>query len=324
MVDPKTILIVQIGKLGDMILSTPLFKEIKKLFPDSVLSVLASNSNMIIAENDPYVDNVLVYEKNILSYPKLFLTGIRNMDLWIDTKNNFSRTSAFLVKLFNPGLSIGYNFKKPVFNIDLKKYQNGEHATEINLSPLLYFKENSLTLDKTPEIEIPEIVKFKFDALFKENSVFKNIIVNISAGDENRYLQKEKWVEVIKKIADNNRYAVYLIGLEKDKGIIDFILINTKNLNTGYIKTENIIETAEVIRKSDLVISPDTSVIHICSAFNIPVIGIYPDVKWNLEKFYPMSVFREVIVSGNKNDIGDVKSDQIINSFDQIIRKILW
>jgi ADP-heptose:LPS heptosyltransferase len=101
-------------------------------------------------------------------------------------------------------------------------------------------------------------------------------------------------------------------------------LINTKNLNTGYIKTENIIETAEVIRKSDLVISPDTSVIHICSAFNIPVIGIYPDVKWNLEKFYPMSVFREVIVSGNKNDIGDVKSDQIINSFDQIIRKILW
>ena len=157
MVDPKTILIVQIGKLGDMILTTPLFKEIKKLFPDSVLSVLASNSNMIIAENDPYVDNVLVYEKNILSYPKLFLTGIRNMDLWIDT----------VVETEHDALLLENSLIKqyqPVFNIDLKKYQNGEHATEINLSPLLYFKENSLTLDKTPEIEIPEIVKFKFDA----------------------------------------------------------------------------------------------------------------------------------------------------------------
>ena len=322
MVDPKSILIVQIGKLGDMILTTPLFREIKKLFPDSLLSVLASDSNKIIAKNDRNVNNVIVYEKNLLSYPKLYFSGIRNQDLWIDTKNNYSKTSSFLVKLFKPELSMGYNFQKPVFEIDLNNFQAGEHATEINLSPLLYFEDNDSTLNKTPEIIIPENIQLKMKALTEQNTCNKKVIVNISAGDKNRYLKKETWVEVIEKIGGKDQYCIYLIGLDKDKDLINFILSKTKNLNTIYVKTENIMETSEMIRNSDLVISPDTSIIHICSTFNIPVIGIYPDVKWNLGKFYPLSDIKEVIVSGNKNDIEDVRSDQIINSFDQIIKKI--
>ncbi|MEZ4692287.1 MAG: glycosyltransferase family 9 protein [Ignavibacteria bacterium] len=54
------------------------------------------------------------------------------------------------------------------------------------------------------------------------------------------------------------------------------------------------------MRNSNIVISPDTSIIHICSAYNMPVIGIYPDAKWNLEKFYPLSDKKEVVVSETK------------------------
>ena len=71
------------------------------------------------------------------------------------------------------------------------------------------------------------------------------------------------------------------------------------------------------------IISPDTSIIHICSAFNIPVIGIYPDVAWNLEKFYPLSEKKEIIISGNRNNISDVNSDQIVDSFDRLYKELI-
>ena len=49
--EPSKILVVQIGKIGDMILTTPLFLELKRLFPNTNLSVLASLNNRIIPEN---------------------------------------------------------------------------------------------------------------------------------------------------------------------------------------------------------------------------------------------------------------------------------
>ncbi len=320
MVDPGTIIIVQIGKIGDMILTTPLFREIKKIYPDSFLSVLASDTNRIIAENDHNVDKVITYRKNFLSTFQLCFSSVKNQDIWIDTKNNYSRTSSILPKIFKPKLSLGYNFSKPVFNIDLKNFQSGDHATDINLSPIKYLAENKYPQSKIPELKIPDSVKLRIDPLINKKSDSINIVINISAGDESRYLQKEKWAEIIKGIGRNERFNICLTGLDRDKDILDYLINNTEKQVVYHIKTENILETAEVISKCNIVITPDTSIIHICSAFNKPVIGIYPDIKWNLEKFYPLSDKKEVVVSASKRNIADVTSAQILGSFERLYK----
>jgi ADP-heptose:LPS heptosyltransferase len=38
-----------------------------------------------------------------------------------------------------------------------------------------------------------------------------------------------------------------------------------------------------------LVVTPDTSVVHIASAFNVPQVALFPPVEWNLNKFRPLS-----------------------------------
>lgn len=322
MVDPGTILIVQIGKLGDMILTTPLFREIKRLFPDSALSVLASDLNKAIAQNDPHIDKVYVYKKNIQNYLHLYFSSLKKQDIWIDTKSNYSRTSALFLKIFKPKFSLGFNFTKPVFNIDMHDYVTGNHAVDLNLSPVIYFTNKNYALNKKPEIRIPEETKVKISSSVNQNTYLKNVVINISAGDESRYLQKEKWVEIIDRIGNKEKFCIYLTGLDKDRGIIDYIISGTKKYNVKYIKTENIMETAEVIRLSNITISPDTSIIHLCSAFNTPVIGIYPDVKWNLEKFYPLSDNKEIIISGNINNIDDVTPQQVVISFERLSKII--
>lgn len=301
-----------------MILTTPLFREIKKLFPDSILTVLASDLNKSIAQSDLNVDKVYIYKKNIPAYLNLYFSSLKKQDLWIDTKNNYSRTSEFLLKFLNPKFSLGFNFSKPLYNIDLKNYQTGNHATEVNLSPVIYFTNENHHLNKLPELEISKGIKEKIDPLMISSAELKKIAVNVSAGSESRYLQKEKWVKIIEHITNKGNYCIYLLGLEKDRGMIEFILDRVQKYNVCYLKTENILETSEVIRKSNLTITPDTSIIHICSAFNIPVIGIYPDIEWNLEKFYPLSDIKEIVISGNENNIADVRSEQIINSFDRL------
>jgi ADP-heptose:LPS heptosyltransferase len=319
--NPKTILVVQIGKIGDMILTTPLFSEIKNIYPDSKLIVLSSTINKDIPLNHNSVDKVIVYKKNVLGTILLLNSSMRNIDLWIDTKDNFSKTSELLVKIFKPKKSLGFNFKKKVFDISLNNFQAGKHAVDINLSPINYLKDSLTKFDIRPFFEIPDDVQEKSDSVLQSNPYHEKILINVSAGNESRYLSKEKWSIIINKIHQTHLYFFNLIGMKEDMDIIDYILSESLGINIQFIQTNNIIETAAIVKKNDLVISADTSIIHICSALNKRVIALFPDVKWSKEKFAPLSDNFELIISGKANSIEDIKADEVVSRFKKLINK---
>ena len=322
--NPKTILVIQIGKIGDMILTTPLFSELKKLFPYTILKVLASEINKDIPVNSKSVDEVIIYKKNIFKDILLFNKLFRNIEVWIDTKDNYSKTGQILCKIFKPEFSLGFTFtgKDKLFTGSLNDFVYGNHAVNINLSPVNYFRKSMNKELVMPSFNIPAEIQNKYKNIIADNSN-KIILINISAGMESRYLQKEKWIELINKINKNSSYNFYIIGMKKDIEDINYILKETKNENSRYIQTLNILETAEVIRRSDIIITPDTSVVHICSAFNKPVTAIYPDVKWNLNKFKPLSKINEVVISKDKNSVGDVSAENIYAAFVKLEKKLL-
>jgi len=319
--DPGSIVIVQIGKIGDMILTTPLFSGIKDIFPETNLIVLASRINKDIPLNHSSVKEVFIYNKSILKNLMLLNTSLMKADLWIDTKNSYSRTSELLVKIFKPKLTFGYNYDKKIFDVPLNDHRTGEHAVDINLSPVNLLNKTKEEFRKKPAFNIPSEIKTKIGAAMQINPDLKNVVVNISAGDKSRYIQKEKWVSIINKINDPALYFFYVIGLKKDTDSIGYVIQNTEGRNIKYLKSEDIIETSEIVKRSDYVITADTSIVHICSAFNIPVVAVYPDVKWNLEKFAPLSENKEIIVSGSKDSIDDVKSDEITEGFKKIVTR---
>ncbi|MEO8446528.1 MAG: glycosyltransferase family 9 protein [bacterium] len=319
---PKKIVTVQIGKIGDMILTTPLFSGLKKMFPSAKLIVLSSNLNKDIPLNHPSVDEVIVFSKNIFRNFFLRQTSLSAIDLWIDTKDNYSKTGELMVRFFKPVLSMGFNFEKKIYDIDLKDYVFGKHATQTNLTAIAYFEKVKSGQPVLPSFDIPESIIS--DKRFKGNRVPGkiNILVNISAGTTSRYIGNDVWVTAIEKIYSLTLCSFTLMGLEKDRSIINYLVEGLKDIEIRYIPTDNIIESAELIRNSDVVITPDTSVIHICSAFNVPVIGLYPEVIWNLEKFAPLSEHNEIVTSGNKDSLEGIKATAIADGFMKLLEKI--
>jgi len=318
--NPKTILTVQIGKIGDMILTTPLFSELKRLFPRSELIVLSSEINKDIPLNHNSVDKVIVFKKNLIKNSAMIKFLFKKIDVWIDTKDNYSKTSALLVKILKPKISLGYNFEHKVFKISLTEYLVGEHAVNINLSPVNYFQKRNDKLDLKPYFNIPQTILNKFESAFNNYSK-KNILVNISAGSPSRYLTKEKWHNIINRINTKGDFAFKIIGLEKDKEVINFLVKSLNDSDVKYIHTENIVETSAVVNKCDYIITADTSVVHICSAFNKPVVALFPGVKWNLNKFAPLSDYSEIILAGNKNSIEEIKPEEVVEGIFRLVDK---
>ena len=62
--ESKSVLILKYDRIGDMVVTTPIFRELKIAYPDISLSVLASKVNKDVIKNNPYIDNIYTNYKN--------------------------------------------------------------------------------------------------------------------------------------------------------------------------------------------------------------------------------------------------------------------
>lgn len=300
-----------------MILTTPLFKDLKRIFPDSELSVLASTINSDIAKNLGCVDYTYEYSKKVSSTAKLILTLRRKaFDYWIDPKDEFSNTSKILEKLCKPKISIGFNIKEKVFDINLRNFVKGEHRVDINLSPVSYLSENNEYKIVLPHIDIPSV-----DAANIQTQLIKiqgtKVLLNLSTGIEARNLGVEKWIEVVNGIDENKN--IIITGMKKDYEKINAVLDACRLKAILFVKTKTIFELAELIKQCSLLITPDTSAVHLASCFNTPIVSMFNNVKWNQVKFSPLSEKQRIIVSDEENSFKSIEPDQVIKAVYELL-----
>jgi ADP-heptose:LPS heptosyltransferase len=79
---------------------------------------------------------------------------------------------------------------------------------------------------------------------------------------------------------------------------------------------------ASYIYNSDFLISPDTAAVHIASAFNKPVVAIYPDYEWNFISWGPLSE-KFIAVKSKSNLINSVSVDEVYRAFIDIYKQTI-
>ena len=62
--DTKKILFMRYDRIGDMIITTPVFRELKLANPKISISVLASKTNQEVLLNNPFIDSIYINNKN--------------------------------------------------------------------------------------------------------------------------------------------------------------------------------------------------------------------------------------------------------------------
>lgn len=87
---PNKILVIQLRQLGDIILTMPTFREIKKQSPEASISFLSHKMAKPILKSCPYIDEHLIYdETSLLSNIKLqSYIRAKKFDLVLDFMNN--------------------------------------------------------------------------------------------------------------------------------------------------------------------------------------------------------------------------------------------
>lgn len=281
------ILCTQLGRIGDMILNTGAFRVLKETHPEASIDVLSSKHNFSIIENNPNIAKFIIYDKSPIAFAKMILKLRKtNYDYYIDFKDHYSSESALLAKFIKSNVKVGFNKDtKRVFDIDFTK----------DIKETLHFSKKALVAlekanliqsseqDAKPELQISPIDEQRFKHFARLYSPDKFTCVNISATAATRVMSQEKWKVIIEAAA--KFMPVVIISAPSDKEKAESLISN----NIIYYPTQTVNEIFPVIAECQFLISPDTSTVHIASAFSKKVFAFYQLDSYNIPRFAPMT-----------------------------------
>ena len=286
------ILIIHTAFIGDIVLSTPLIKKIKDIYPDSDITYVTTPSGEAILKNNPHLNNIIVYDKRgeHKGISGVWQLGKRlryeNFNMVI-TPHRYLRSS-ILSWLSRSPIRKGYDiaFGSCLFTEKIK-YDRTKHEVEKLLS--FVAPENK----KRYEIELypGEKEKMKGDNLWKENLLEDKKVVVLAPGS--KWFTKQWPVEYFNKLAESL----------KKLSNVRLIVVGGKDEINLPIEKENIIdmrgktsllELADILSRADVVVTNDSSPIHIASAFKKP--RIFALFGPTIEKFgfFPWSLNSKV------------------------------
>lgn len=262
------------GKIGDMVINTLMFREIKNRYPNIKIGVVTGEGAKAIIKDNPNIDKIYDYKKNI----KKLALKIANekYDLLIDFSEMLRVNQMMLISLCKARFNIGLDRDEwKLFDISIKSgidFKWTDHITERYSAYLkkLGFKEDEI--DKKYDIYIEETEKYK--EFLKEIKEKKVAVLNPYGASKHKSFTLETLNKIIKYLKTKNIGVILIYFGDKYKELKK-LKIDNENV---YIpeNIETIQDSIYLIKMSDLVITPDTSIVHIASALNKVNISVYP------------------------------------------------
>lgn len=263
------------GKIGDMVVNTFMFREIKKRYPNIKIGVVARGQNKKIIENNPFVD--IIYDYNKKSVCNL-AEKIRKdrYDLLIDFSEVLKVKQMMFINKCKCRFNIGLDKRDwQLFDISINSNEDFYWTDHITERYCAYLKKIGIIGNINSEYDIynDENTK-KFDYISYSNGVVKDyIVINPYGASNHKSFNLRTLEKLILFLQSYNLNIILLYYGDKIKEL--YQLSQLKNVIIPR-EISSINDSIYLISNSKLVITPDTSIVHIASALKKSGIAVYP------------------------------------------------
>jgi ADP-heptose:LPS heptosyltransferase len=272
------ILIIRFSSIGDIVLTTPVIRCVRKKYPDASIYFLTKKKFEGIVNSNPNLNKVLTLEDDLME----LIEEIKEeqFDHVIDLHNNL-RT--LRIKQALKGV--------PFHSVNKLNTQKWIYTSfKINLLPKVHIVDRYLETTKYLgvtndgnglEYYIPERDRVHEDDLPMSHS-HGFIAVAIGAAHTTKKLPLSKLQEMCNAIS----YPIVLLGAKEDFNNGEEIAASDTVKVYNACGKFSLNESADILKRSKLVISHDTGLMHIAAAFHkmvfsvwgntVPRFGMYP------------------------------------------------
>jgi heptosyltransferase-3 len=317
------------SKIGDLVISLPVFDALKRHFPHIKIGLVCSPRNVPLIRDDPRFESVFLYRKNLWKdIGEIRRIRREKYDCVLDLLCDDSVTSLFLSQLCAPGKPrLGVGKQRFERYYDFNRYHpvdESRHIISNTLHLLDAFGIDSAKENGHAEPFIPDDSKTRAEAFFEGlgNGGPDRLAVglNLSAGMLNRRWPPDNYAALVRRMLNwsgSVMFVVITVPGERDQG--ERLCRQFPGRAALVPDRLDIVDVAAIVRHLDLLISPDTSLVHIARSFMIPVVSLYTGARKNMLLWRPYGQKTGSVIASHPDDVFDITVEQVFEAFVELV-----
>jgi heptosyltransferase-2 len=297
--DAKNILVIRLDEIGDVVLTIPLLKEIRRLWPTSQVTLITSSKVGPLMQGQEYVDKVITYDSQIDSHinvawriAKMVLFAVTRLrsgkyELVISPRWDIDFYGAGpLAFLSGARWRVGYSTKVT------SKKQGATNGYDRFYTHLTYDTELChecerttfilRALDLKPDVgtlEIthsPDDIRFARQHVYEERIPEKRLMVALAPGarQARRRWPVDRYGALALWLTTNYKAAVVIVGGPEDEAYGEAIRQIAGSNVINMAGKADLRRSAAVLTLMDIFVGNDSAPMHMASAAKLPVVEI--------------------------------------------------
>ena len=298
------ILILRVSAIGDVIHTLPAIFLIKKIFPNAKISWVVQEKAADLLQDQPFLENIFVLPNKFLTFKNWKKSSTKVLEIrktkWDAILDFQGILKTSVLAAFLKGKKYGFSFKHSrlwltSFFTDKHTKPDYQNIIQKNLalaSDMLMHKTSSYKssptiteLKKLFKLKIPQNNKNIINNWLEKNNITKSVLQKFillapNTTWDSKHWPQENW-EILFNLLLNNKsfvenYSIVLVGKgfgEQAKKLSQ--KISNQNLNIFTTPNFNLLSTCYLISKSNLLIAPDTGILHLADFLDKKSIGIF-------------------------------------------------
>jgi ADP-heptose:LPS heptosyltransferase len=275
----KKIVVFSNTAIGDTLFSTPIFRELRKFYPDKEIYALLNPANAQIFQNNPNLTGTFFYSGKKGEFGKA-LHQLRNFgaDLIIIAHSNEPEATPLAVLS-----GAKYVIKTPNKNNPFNRWHNNPPTGGFPCKHGIFSRMESLkylgipTFDCKPEIFIEQC--WRIEGVKKLQSIWDRRLIGlqIGASTPSRKWYPQRWVELGKRLL--KRYPEHLLILTGSMGEREEAREIARQIGGNrVVNVAGLLSlggAVALLERLELLISPDTGPLHLAATVGTKTIGLF-------------------------------------------------
>lgn len=266
------ILIIRLSSIGDIVLTEPIVRQIRRTYPDAIIDFLTKPAYVELVGLIEGIHTIQVWDKPIATLQKL---RKERYSLIIDLHN---KLVPIIIKIaLFPTKAVTYD-KKRSLRLAIVKHRTQESIdTTVKLYASIMETLKIAFVLEDPKLTVTVDENKPLTELISRLQKEKKLIIGIFPGatHETKQFPIEQWETLIGVCKEEfPEWQFVVMGSKKESILADrLILINKEIISLCGVCSLK--ETSEIISLVDIVISNDSGPMHIAAALNKPQIALF-------------------------------------------------
>ena len=311
MSDPKNIAVIRTDRLGDMVLTLPMFPVLRERFPAAHLTLIASRYVEPLVRHLDCIDEV-VY----LDHPKADIGPIlhaRAIDTLFAPRPRFSEAWQALRAGVARRVGSGYRWYSPLYNVRIREHRSDAtcHEAEYNIRMIMHAFG-----DPMPEVRLVSPLPEQAARPWRERPI---VVVHPGSGGSAKDWPAQRFGLAAQRIARELDAEIIVTGLAAERELCDLVLAACPEA-TDRCGELDLASMIKLLSGADLLLANSTGVLHIAAALGVAVVGFFPCTpSMSARRWGPYTERAIVLESGLGDDMLTITVDDAVAAAEMLL-----